>query len=279
MSLSKYYKDSSSFKREEIKSHIPEEVKGWNPTSKAIPAPFEPGVVSTPSESAVQPSGSANVQSDTAEPFTTAPRTTDPSPSTTDPSSSGPAADEESTKSPAEGSIDLSSYMSIIEAEEKAAAMYQQGLQEGITKAAADFGSSAKALVTSCQLLDSVREKIISNSSSELRDFTLLLAEKIIRFSLKDQDQTIVATIEEALSRAVKSDAFIIYIHPDDHQIISDKAAEFTAGVSGLSSIIIKTDPTIEKGGAKIESENCIIDATISSQLDAIREELRKNNK
>lgn len=265
MSLSKYYKDSSSFKREEIiKSHSPEETKGWNPSNKTASSPFEPGPPPPSSDNTAQPATRQKAEPGTADP-SLAP---------------GPAADEESTSSPqADSSIDLSSYVSIEEAEEKAAAMHQQGLQEGLTKAAEDFGSSVRALTTSCELLDSVRETIISNSSSELRDFTLLLAEKIIRFSLKDQDQTIVATIEEALSRAVKSDVFTIFIHPEDHQIISDKAADLIAGVSGLSNIVIKADPTIEKGGAKIESENCIIDATITSQFEAIHEELNRGKK
>ena len=105
-------------------------------------------------------------------------------------------------------------------------------------------------------------------------DFALLIAEKILRISLKEQEQTIVATVEEALQRDVKSDEFTIFIHPDDFESISTRSEDIIAGVSGLSHIVIKTDNTIERGGAKIESENCIIDATIISQLELIREEL-----
>ncbi|PHR29451.1 MAG: hypothetical protein COA36_04440 [Desulfotalea sp.] len=267
MSLSKYYKDSNSFTREKIiKSESGDDSSGWTPEKKPPQSPFEHGRINTLQE-AVPPSINEPKAKSEIPKHSPAPPT--------DPPQDPVAAEPQPTLA-----VDLSNYVSIKEAEENATTMYQKGIQEGIQegtkKAADDFGSAVKALTTCCQQLDSVRETIISNSSTELKEFVLLIAEKILRISLKEQDLTIVATIEEALSRAVRSDEFTIFIHPDDYQIVSDKSADFISGVSGLSKIVIKTDSKIEKGGAKIESENCIIDATIISQFETIREELHK---
>ena len=267
MSLSKYYKDSSSFKREDIVKSSSPDLTGWKSKAPPPPTPFEPGSISTEKEP-FNPTGDNQIKPE---------RTADPTPATASTTEAPPAANEQPANDPtAAPSIDLSNYISLEEAEEKAIELYQQGIQEGMTKAAEDFGSASKTLLSICEQLDIVRETIISNSSNELIDFAVLIAEKIIRTSLKEQDQSITATIQEALSRAVKSDEFSIFLHPDDYQVISDKSANIIAGVSGLSNIVIKTDPTIEKGGAKIESENCIIDATVASQFETIRDEINK---
>lgn len=262
MSLSKYYKDSNSFKRETIVKLTPANTTGWQAKSNTSTTTFEPGKIGGPEVADEQPANSPSSE-DLNSPSVDNKVTTNAN-----------AIEPEPSKS-----VDLSTYISIAEAEKKADAMYQQGLQDGITKTSEDYGSAINALTSCCEQLDTVRETIINNSSQELMEFALLIAEKIIRISLKEQDQTIVATIEEALLRAVKSDEFTIFIHPDDYETVANKSDDFIAGVSGLSSIVIKTDSTIEKGGAKIESENCIIDATIGSQFAAIREELDKSKK
>jgi len=254
MSLSKYFKDSSSFKREDIVKSPSKNAEGWSKDPQSPVAPFEPEKVTETEESVHHGTIS---QAHKVEPPTSETSVQPPPPTP-----------------PPTPSIDLSKYVLIEEAEKKAQTLYQQGLQDGLLKAADDFESATNAFVSSCQQLDSIRETIISNSSTEFLNFTLLLAEKILRISIIEQDVTIVATIEEALQRAVKSEEFTIFINPDDYDNISNKSEDIIAGVTGLTNIVLKADPTIEKGGAKIESENCIIDATVSSQFQSIREEL-----
>lgn len=260
MNLSKYYKDSSSFKREKIVKSSSADQAGWKAKEKTPDTSFKPGSINPPKEH-IEPTTTHSNATSIAEPSTS----TAPPPAT-----STPTPDKTIPSNP----VDLSNYVSLEEAEDKALAMYQQGFQEGVFKATEDFGAAAKTLTTICEQLDTVRETIIGNSSDELTEFAVLIAEKIIRISLREQHLSIIATIQESLSRAVKSDEFTIFIHPDDYQIIADKSADLIAGVSGLSNIVLKTDPTIEQGGAKIESENCIIDATVASQFETIREEI-----
>lgn len=264
MSLSKYYKDSSSFKREKIVDSNSPNLDGWKSKATTPDTPFKPGPISTPQQTNKHPTSSSKPDLNSI--------TEQSPPSTPSPVTNTPTPDETSPPSP----TDLSNYVSLDEAEEKAVKMYQQGIEEGIVKATEDYGSAIQTLTTICEQLDTVRETIIGNSNDELTEFAVLIAEKIIRISLREQDQSIIATIQEALSRAVKSDEFTIFINPDDYQIITDKSADLIAGVSGLSNIVIKTDPTIEQGGAKIESENCIIDATVASQFETIRDEILK---
>jgi flagellar assembly protein FliH len=178
---------------------------------------------------------------------------------------------------PPKQEIDLSNYLELALAEKKIEQAYQKGLQAGKDKIEQDFQAATRALLSTCQQLDTIRETIISNSGEEIQQFVLAIAEKILRISVREQDSTIIATIEEALQRAVKSDEFTLYIRPEDYATVAENSTEIVAGLTGLNKIVIKKDKSVERGGAKIESDNCTIDATIVSQFEVIREEIQKN--
>lgn len=268
MSLSKYFKDSSSFQPEKIvKSHV-QDTEGWKTSVEKQPsAPFKPEkeVKRTDYEDNTldKDPGSAHLTEEL------------PSLSTSTSPDSEQITDKE-TGNNAGPSPDLKEYIKLSEVEKQLEKARQDGVREGLEKAEEDYGSTTKAFVSLCQQLDSVRETIISNSSREIEDFALAIAEKIIRSSLRDNDTTIIATIEEALQRAVKSDEFTIYINPGDYDTVMEKSSDLISGLSGLSNIVIKQDSTVEKGGAKIESDNCTIDATIAGQFDLILDEVKK---
>jgi flagellar biosynthesis/type III secretory pathway protein FliH len=57
---------------------------------------------------------------------------------------------------------------------------------------------------------------------------------------------------------------------------VQDRTQEFISGLNGLENIVVKADPTVQRGGCKIESENCTVDATIDSQFKVLEESLRK---
>jgi flagellar assembly protein FliH len=70
-----------------------------------------------------------------------------------------------------------------------------------------------------------------------------------------------------------------VYVNPDDLAVIQEKSPDFIAGLNGLNNLVIKKDPAIERGGCKVESENCTVDATIASQFEIIRERIKNRLK
>jgi len=252
MSLSKYYQSSNSFQPEELVKRDAKTPSGWQSLPHTEQLPFQ----------------------------------TESVPNAAAPKDSSQPTEEEQPSSladapPVQQDIDVNNYLELAVAEQKIEEAYQKGtqkgIQNGVDKAEEDFGDATRALLSTCQQLDTIRETIIRNSSEELLEFSLKIAEKIVRSSVCEQDETIIATIEEALQRAIKSDEFTIHIHPDDHDIVARKSPEIIAGLTGLNNIIVKRDSTVERGGAKIESDKCTIDATIASQFEVIREEIKKN--
>lgn len=275
MSLSKYYKNSDSFKREEIVKQDSSEIKGWKPLPQQDRQPFK-------TESITERIKDRFNQDRQEAQFPAKDRRQHSA--GTDASSVEPGSDTVSPplnsgtpQVPPESNLpDPSQYIKITDVSQQIEDAYQQGIIDGEDKVVDDYGVAAKLLLNVCQQLDSIKETIISNSSSELQNFAIAIAEKIIRTSVVNQDHTIVATIEEALQRAVRSDEFTIFINPEDYDIVVSKSSELVGNISGLTNIVIKQDSTIERGGAKIESDNCTIDATIASQFDIIHEEVKR---
>ena len=54
-----------------------------------------------------------------------------------------------------------------------------------------------------------------------------------------------------------------------------DIKQEIINEISGLDNIILKADRSVERGGCLLESANCTVDATISGQLQVIKEALQ----
>ncbi len=275
MSLSKYYTNSKSFQPEELLKREEKRASGWQPSQTTEQIPFQPQQRPAASEPKEIP------QALTPDPKPPVAESTSPSKQLAETTQQKVVEEKPPPPLPAQQAIDLSNYLELSVANTKIDEAYEKGVQAGLQTAKEtaeqDFIDATKALFIACQQLDTVRETIISNSREELQEFALSIAERILRFSVREQDQTIIATIEEALQRAVRSDEFVAYINPEDYDTVTENAAEIIAGLSGLNKIVIKKDATIERGGAKIESDNCTIDATITSQLDIIREEVRKN--
>ncbi len=269
MSLSKYHTTTDSFIEEKlVEGSLKHE--GWKPTPVKPSTGFVPQSTAIPRLDPMQKvSRTRMVPSSKGKIYGT------PTPEKEPEKEVEPEPEEVVPEPPPElpqPEIDLSQYIEITAAQEQIEAAYKEGIETGIKQAEEDYGSAVKALSNICSQLDILQETIIRNSSDEFIDFSLAIAERILRFSLQEQDTTIEATVREALRQAVRSEEFTIYLHPDDMETIEAKSADIIAEVSGLDNIVLKNDSTIERGGARLESDNCTIDATIASQFETIRE-------
>jgi len=146
------------------------------------------------------------------------------------------------------------------------------GIEAGRKQAEEDLENSAQTLHCICTELDRLRETILQNSSGEMKELVLAISEKIIRHSVTDQEKTIIATIKDAIHLAVTSDAFQIQINPDDLAAVEIHKQEIINSISGLDNITLKPDATIERGGCKLESECCTVDASMASQIKVIHD-------
>lgn len=151
---------------------------------------------------------------------------------------------------------------------------FASGIEAGKKQAEEDFEDSARTLLCICTELDALRETILRNSSGEMKELVIAISEKIIRHSVSEQNDTIIATIKDAINLAVKSDEFEIQVNPDDLAVVEKFKQEILDSISGLDNIVIKPDPGLEKGGCKLESSSCTVDASMTSQIKVIHDSI-----
>ncbi len=278
MSLSRFFKNSSGFQPQTILDDNKVVSKGWQDITSPRPSSGQPF---TPSSEIIEKieRGKGPKPPEKLIPSTPTEEAPPPEPNINN-NEKQQQLQEQDNHQP----VVPENYISVGDVEQIKQQAYDQGYIEGVkageaqaaNKQETDFTSATNAMMLICNQLETCRDTIINNSSKELQDFAIAIAEKVIRYSVKHHDQTIIATIEEALQRSIKSSEFYIYVNPEDYDIVAEKSEELIAGVSGLNNIVIKKDTKIERGGTRIESENCTVDATIASQFDLIREEVEK---
>lgn len=260
MSLSRYFKDNGSFTPKSLVSGSTKEKEDWSPAAVSSAEQTQ-----LPQQKEI-------------------PRTSLPESENAD--EEAPAATRLEEPPDEGGRLNIDTFPTEPAAQEPAAVMpdiesiqkeaYAAGIKQGLKQAQADFGSAQTALTLLCDQLSTIRETILKNSKDEMVELVIALSEKIIRHSVTEQNQTIVDTVESAIHQAVKSSEFYIYIHPDDLSIIQDHTQSFISGLNGLDNIVVKADTSIERGGCRIESDNCTVDATIGSQFKVLKESIRK---
>jgi len=151
---------------------------------------------------------------------------------------------------------------------------FTSGIAAGRQQAEEDFENITQTLLSICNELDRLRETILQNSADEMKELVLAISERIIRHSVKEQEETIIDTIKDAIHLAVKSDEFQIQINPEDLEVVNSQKNEIISSISGLDNIVIKSDPNIERGGCKLESICCTVDASMASQIKVIHDSI-----
>lgn len=117
------------------------------------------------------------------------------------------------------------------------------------------------------------RDLILQDTREDLRDLALAVAEKVIRVSLKSSGDILLRMIDTATEKHRRCEWVQIYIADCDTKNISLSTPELTAALGHLSNrirIIPMADD--ESGTCIIEMPDEIIDASVSTQMDNIRE-------
>ncbi len=117
------------------------------------------------------------------------------------------------------------------------------------------------------------RDQLIDETREDLRDLAMAIAEKVIRVSLRSSGDVLMRMIETATEKHRRCEWVQIYIADCDAKNLALSMPELNAALGHLSDrvrIIPMADD--ESGTCIIEMPDEIIDASVSTQMDNIRE-------
>lgn len=120
-----------------------------------------------------------------------------------------------------------------------------------------------------------LRDRILDDSKEELKELALSIAEKVIRVSLKGSGDILRRMVEAATEKHKRCEWVHIYIADCDVKGAANIIPEMTAALRNLSSRVRVTPMADDESGTCIvEMPDVILDASVSTQLNSIREVL-----
>lgn len=137
---------------------------------------------------------------------------------------------------------------------------YQNGYAEGKKKAAQENQRLAA-------LLEALEQQVDTQVAQELLDLALDISRQMLHQALKVQPELLLGVVREAIGALPHyNQGAHLVLHPEDAALVRDRMGEQLAH-SGWN---IFEDDRIERGGARIETANSQIDATLENRWNRI---------
>jgi flagellar assembly protein FliH len=150
-----------------------------------------------------------------------------------------------------------------------------RGYQAGLEKAQAEAQVTLDALAARVAQLDSILQllgaplqQLDADVEKELLNLTLAVGKQLARRELRVDPTQVIGIIRESLSQLPAAARDIrVHLHPEDAATVRERLAEPSQERRAWT---IVEDPTLNRGGCMIRTENSQIDARLDSRINAV---------
>ncbi len=144
---------------------------------------------------------------------------------------------------------------------------FEQGRREGLADAAREIAQKVAELDALMNTLVHPLEKLDDEVEQQLVQLCVMLTRHLVRRELRTSPEEILGTLREALSLLPSAQREVrIVLHPEDAGLVRTH----WQGEEEERRWRLVEDPTITRGGCRVESERSRIDATVEQRLNAL---------
>lgn len=159
---------------------------------------------------------------------------------------------------------------------------HDEGYKLGLEKGLEQFKQTTKhSLENLNQIIEEVihqRDKVLKNTEKDIVDMAFAIAEKVIEAEIENDNDAVTCSVRKALGKVVSDSRIKLKIAPQDYEAIKDNI-DVLAGKTGVSCAIdVVADSNVLPGGCLVDTDAGRIDVRISSQLEELRNSLKKQN-
>ncbi len=154
----------------------------------------------------------------------------------------------------------------------------QQSCQEDKQAQLSELRSAIKAFTQACSEVDNLHEELLEQSHGDMINLVIALSRKIIGREVATGRDVIADTLQNAIAMAMKHDEYDIWVNPDDLAVVEKMVPDLINSMQQLNHVTLKTDKEILRGGCRLDSDICTVDATIEAQLQTARELFEEKN-
>jgi flagellar assembly protein FliH len=148
---------------------------------------------------------------------------------------------------------------------------YARGREEGLAQGLTEARQQAKRLADALDVLAEPLRELDERVMEEMVAMTIAIARQLVRRELRTDPGQIVGVVQQAVSALpVAAQRVRVTLHPEDAATVREVLSE--DGRLAVWEII--EDPTLTRGGCRVETEHSRIDASVERRLTAIAAEL-----
>ncbi len=136
--------------------------------------------------------------------------------------------------------------------------------------------AAVTALLASARTIALRAEK---DAQSDLSKLAVRIAEKILGRELSLKPDAIIDVVATALEHVGDPRAVEIRVSPEDLQALEGGRPRLIDRLKEARSIALRADSNVPRGGCVIETELGVVDARLSTQLEAIEQALRGDSR
>lgn len=148
----------------------------------------------------------------------------------------------------------------------------KEGYKSGLEQAQKDVGEVKKALSEFFKAKQEVFEII----APDILEISVDIARKIVKKEIEQDPEIVLETILDVLKTISKEENRVsIKINPSQVQLVRNSLPEMISAVGIDAKIGVVPDDTVDVGSCILYTHNGVVDASINTQLEIIKEALK----
>jgi flagellar assembly protein FliH len=163
---------------------------------------------------------------------------------------------------------------------------YERGLQQGLTEQEAAYRSRLqeeidKRTESITRTIEAAANEITRLPAEWIRewepqamDLIVSIASRVARKVVSSDDETVVRTLREILSMVARAPAIVVYLHPADMETVKLRSVDLQAVVGRSANIRFEAQSDLDRGGCRVETDHCQIDASVETQIARLLDEI-----
>jgi flagellar biosynthesis/type III secretory pathway protein FliH len=154
---------------------------------------------------------------------------------------------------------------------------YQAGLEKGRTESTGEIRRGMELLEQYSRVLQAEKKEVADRTEKSAVELAFALAKRILGRELSTRPELVVDVARNALNQVLDCERVRLKVNPEDLVYLKNVEAEFESLLGKRAQLELGSDREIARGGCLLETERGILDARISSQLDALHASMETN--
>jgi flagellar assembly protein FliH len=156
---------------------------------------------------------------------------------------------------------------------------FEKGVEEGVTQETEKIRERVvnilEPLEVSLKTVDQTLDLLVEKYEQRIISLIQQIAKKAVMAQVEIDNEIVRPMILEALKTLVQPEEVVLKVSLEDYEYIEMIKDDFFEQIDSLNSVTIKSDPSIKRGGCKIETNTACVSADVESRLETIFEAIK----